>query len=85
MQLGGFWLSMCIFSARGGSRNYRIGRVGGGQSLIDILIDLYLLFTECFDSTFQWDTYFQGRRRFQVLVTIGVGVGDGCAGPNIYS
>ena len=38
MQLGGFWLSMCIFSARGGSRNYRIGRVGGGQSLIDILL-----------------------------------------------
>ena len=53
VQLGGFWLSMCMFSGRGESRNYCIGRVGGGPSLIDILIDLYLLFTECFDSTFQ--------------------------------
>ena len=85
MQLGGFLLSMCMFSGRGGSRNYCIGRVGGGPSLIDILIDLYLLFTECFDSTFQVDTYFQGGRRFQVLVTMGVRVGDGYGGPNIYS
>ena len=50
---------------------YREG--GGGPSLIDILIDLYLLFTECFDSTLQVDTYFQRGRRFQVLVAMGSG------------
>ena len=74
-----------MFSGSGGSRNYRIGwwrrGGGGGPSLTDILVVLYLLFTEC-SIDHSKETKFRRREgESKFLGAVGVGVGMGCGGP----
>ena len=57
----------------------------GDPSLTDISAESYLLLTKCFNLPFKGNNCFQGGRRFQDIGAMGVGVRDGCGGPNIYS
>ena len=70
-----------MFSGSGRSRNYRIGWGGGkGPSLTDILVVLYLLFTECSIDHSKGTKFSRKEGDPSCLGAVGVRVGMGCGG-----